>query len=64
MRNIHLILVNRAKASLYHCSNTRDLFTTEQTPGDLLYELYITSDEEVKERDWLLVIDDFVFKKI
>jgi|694.fasta_scaffold98201_3 hypothetical protein len=59
MRNIHLILVNRAKASLYHCSNTRDFFTTEQTSGDLLYELYITSDEEIKEGDWLLVIDDF-----
>jgi hypothetical protein len=52
MKNVHLIHVNRAKASLYHCSNTRDFFTTEQTSGDLLYELYITSDEEVKERDW------------
>ena len=54
MRNIHLIHVNRAKASLYHCSNTRDLFTTEQTPGDLLYELYITSDEEIKDGDWFI----------
>jgi hypothetical protein len=52
MKNIHLIHVNRAKASLYHCSNTRDFFTTEQTSGDLLYELYITSDEEIKEGDW------------
>lgn len=52
MRNIHLILVNRAAAALYHCSNTRDLFTTRQTSDDLLYEVYITFDEEVKEGDW------------
>lgn len=54
MKRIHLILVNNAVASLYHCSNTRDLFTTRQTSGDLLYEVYITSDEEVKEGDWCL----------
>jgi hypothetical protein len=53
MKNIHLIHVNRAKASLYHCSNTRDFFTTRQTPDDLLYELYITNSEEIKEGDWL-----------
>jgi hypothetical protein len=51
MKNIHLIHVNRAKASLYHCSNTRDFFTTEQTSGDLTYELYITNSEEIKEKD-------------
>jgi hypothetical protein len=54
MKNLHLILVNKAVASLYHCSNTRDLFTTRQTSDDLLYEVYITSDEEVKEGDWCL----------
>jgi hypothetical protein len=53
MRNIHLILVNRAAAALYHCSNTRDLFTTRQTSDDLLYEVYITSDEEVKVNDYI-----------
>ena len=51
MKRIHLILVNKAVASLYHCSNTRNLFTTRQTSDDLLYEVYITSDEEVKEKD-------------
>ena len=54
MKNIHLILVNKAKASLYHCSNTRNFFTTRQTPDDLLYEMYITNDEEIKVGDWVL----------
>lgn len=54
MKNIHLILVNKAKASLYHCSNTRNFFTTRQTPDDLLYEMYITNDEEIKLGDWVL----------
>ena len=54
MKNIHLILVNKSKASLYHCSNTRNFFTTRQTPDDLLYEMYITNDEEIKVGDWVL----------
>jgi len=58
MKNIHLILVNKVAASLYYCSNTRDFFTTRQTPDDLLYEMYITSDEEIKEGDWALQFND------
>ena len=54
MKNIHLILVNKAKASLYHCSNTRNFFTTRQTPDDLWYEMYITNDEEIKVGDWFI----------
>ena len=63
MKNIHLIstdkpsLVAMLPGKELTYSKTKQLFTP--TVDWKTQHIYITSDEEIKEGDWLIIIDDF-----
>jgi hypothetical protein len=61
MKNIHLLPTFKPSRLRYNLSNVL-VFTKELYRDyckDVNQHIYITSDEEIKEGDWLLIIDDF-----
>jgi hypothetical protein len=60
MKNIHIIPTNKP-SKLYKSKITQDIFTSDNMSqhGDATYNvnIYITSDEEIKEGDWCFGMD-------
>lgn len=49
-----IMLHTSSETGIFQCSNTRNLFTTRQTVSDICQHLYIVSDDEAKEGDWVI----------
>jgi len=67
MKNIHIILTNKP-SRLYKSKITQDVFISDNMSqhGDATYNvnIYITSEEEIKEGDWCISkINNKIFKK-
>jgi len=58
MKNIHILPTDQP-SRLVKIKDTFFLTTTDDIPGGTFYNIYITSDEEIKEGDWTLMFDDF-----
>jgi hypothetical protein len=63
MKNIHLITTSQP-SRLIKNNHSQLLLTIQTLPldrelGCLPQHIYITNDEEIKDGDWLLIIDDF-----
>ncbi len=67
MKNVHLIPTDKPNR-LYYNKNGRITFSLcktekENTPLKPCYNIYITSDKEIKEGDWVIALDaNIVFK--
>ena len=63
MKNIHLIPTDNKYSRLYFNVNDKEFQICEIEKSSTILKpnrhIYITSDEEIKEGDWLLIIDDF-----
>ena len=51
MKNIHILSTDQP-SRLVKIKDTFFLTTTDDIPGGTFYNIYITSDEEIKEGDW------------
>jgi hypothetical protein len=61
MKNIHILSTEQPSRLRYNLSNVL-VFTNESYRDygkEVNQNIYITSDEEIKEGDWILIIDDF-----
>jgi hypothetical protein len=65
MKNKNIFLLSTDKPSRLHLAYNKDYylsiepFSKLDTKNYKSFNIYITNDEEIKEGDWLLIIDDF-----
>jgi hypothetical protein len=59
MKNIHLIPTDKPSRLRYFSGKLELMYLIPKKSDIIFQNIYITSDEEIKEGDWLLIIDDF-----